>query len=211
LLLAAALAGCGDSDPEGRHTKILGGSAPKSGDEAIPPPPAPATAHPQVVRSGDAAAVAVWVDGGNVLASSWTGDGGWVPAQPLEQIHGEASDARVASNGAGSALAVWHHTVGNIHSLRYSRFDGTGWSRPDVVPGALPRPSVAGTPPGQEAPRLQMDDAGNVLARWPSGFRADEMQVARYRVGQGWSGAAREPTTPAPGASPPPPAASAAR
>jgi hypothetical protein len=212
----AALAGCHDADLDGKHTAVLGGSGPQAegttGDsEAIPPPPAPAAVQPQVVRSGDEAAVAIWVDGGNVFASSWKRASGWVPAQPLERIYGESGDARITSNGRGSAMAVWHHTVGNIHSLRYSRFDGSAWTRPDVLPGALPRPAVAGTPQGQVAPRLQMDEAGNVLAQWPSGFRANEMQVARYRPGQGWSEAASEPVASAPGASPPPPAASAAR
>jgi hypothetical protein len=217
LVLAAvgALAGCGDG-ADGKHAAVMGGSAPPAEGsladaEPIPPPPAPAAAQPQVARTGDEAAVAVWLEGGTVQASAWTRGGGWTPAKPLEQIYGESSDARVAGNGRGSAMAVWHHTVGNIHSLRYSRFDGSAWTRPDVLPGALPRPAVSGTPPGKEAPRLEMDEAGNVLAQWPSGFRANEMQVARYRVGQGWSGAASEPVASVPAASPPPPAASSAR
>lgn len=212
VLLAAlgAIAGCRDADTEGRHTRTLGGSGHGKADQPIPPPPAPANVQPQVVRTGDAAAVAIWLAEGNVIATTWTADRGWTPAQPLEQIYGSSSDARLAGNG-GSAMAVWHHTVGNIHSLRYSRFDGSAWSPPDVLPGALPRPAVTGTPPGQEAPRLQMDEAGNVLAQWPSGFHANEMQVARYRVGQGWSGAASEPVASGPGAAPALPAASAAR
>jgi hypothetical protein len=72
------------------------------------------------------------------------------------------------------------------------------------VPGALPRPAVTGTPPGQDAPQLQMDAQGDVLARWPSGFHANQTQAARYTPGEGWSGAASEPVASAQSASPPP-------
>ena len=75
---------------------------------------------------------------------------------------------------SGLAMAVWHHQVGNIHSLRFSRWDANGWSVPDVLPGALPRPAVAGMRSGQNAPQLHMDAQGAVLARWPSGFYASE-------------------------------------
>src|SRR5690606_19381360 len=85
----------------------------------------------------------------------------------------------------------WQHTVGKIHSLRFSRYEaGTGWSVPDVVPGALPRP------PGQAVPpQLRMDAAGHAYARWPSGFDENEMQAARFVAGQGWGRVVSEPTS----------------
>ena len=109
-------------------------------------------------------------------------------------------------------MAVWRQRVGNIHSLRFSRFDAaTGWAAPDVLPGAFPRPAAAGSPAAQHAPQLRMDPQGNVVAQWPSGFHANEQQVARYTPGEGWSTAATEPLASARSASPPSPAPSSAR
>jgi len=220
VLLAAALAGCQDHR---NNTAVLGGYG--NGPAGEPSPPAltdaqghviPAPAVPPrtritAVRSGDEQAIAAWIADHHVVAATWT-PAGWSAPQPLERIYGESSDVQLASNGQGRAMAVWHHRVGNIHSLRFSRFDAaSGWSLPDVVPGALPRPEVAGTPPGRDAPQLQMDAEGNVVARWPSGFHANEMQTARYAAGQGWSDAASEPVASATPASPAPPAPSSAR
>lgn len=217
LMLAAALAaGCGrQSAQDSAGTSAPGDrqaseSPTDTGGRAIPPPPEPAAANVQPVRSGEDAALAVWVQDGHVMASSWTPATGWTVARPLEEIYGEASDPQVASNGRGKAIALWRHTVGSIQSLRFSRFDAAaGWSPPDVLPGALPRPDAgAGS---QDAPRLQMDAAGNAVAEWASGFQAGEVQTARYIEGQGWTRAASEPVASAPSASPPPPAASSAR
>ena len=212
-LLAAALAGCGDADRHRSNTAVLGAHGPSGSAQgrAIPPPPAPQNARAQVVRSGGEAAVAAWIADDHVVASAWTPAGGWSPPEPLERIYGDPSDVQLASNGEGQAMAVWHHRGGNIHSLRFSRFDGKGWSPPDVLPGALPRPPVAGTPPGADAPRLSMDPQGNVTAQWPSGFHANEMQAARYTPGEGWSRPASEPVASAPSASQPNPSASSAR
>ena len=95
--------------------------------------------------------------------------------------------------------------------MRSSRLEGEAWSLPDVVPGALPRPAVSGTSAGETAPRLQMDAQGAVVAQWPSGFRANERQVARYTPGTGWNSVASEPVASGPSASPPSPASSSAR
>jgi hypothetical protein len=222
--LAFVLAGCGDANVERHNTAVLGGygapvdrstAAPTLTDasgQTIPAPPAPAGVRPQMVRSGDDAALAVWLQGGDVVASSWTRATGWSAAQPLESLHGESTGPQLASNGKGQAMAVWHHQVGNIHSLRFSRFEAaTGWSVPDVVPGAMPRPEVVGAPPGQNGPRLQMDAEGNVRAEWPSGFHANEVQVARYGVTGGWTRATSEPVASAPAASSAPPAAPASQ
>ena len=137
------------------------------------------------------------------MASTYAPAGGWSPPQPLERLFGEASDAQLVANSAGTAMAVWRHTVGNIQSLRFSRFEpAAGWSVPDVMPGALPRPPGQATPP-----RLEMDAAGNVTAHWPSGFDERDTQVSRYTVGQGWSEAISErlaTALPSPRPAPPP-------
>lgn len=222
LLLAAALAGCGDGDKHRNNTAVLGGyghgmpaqpAVPSLTDaqgRTIPAPPLPPRTRVTMVRSGDEQALAAWIADNHVVASTWTPAAGWSAPQSLERIYGESSDVQLASNGQGRAMAVWHHRVGNIHSLRFSRFDAQGWSVPDVVPGALPRPAAAGAPDGNDAPQLQMDAQGNVVAQWPSGFHANETQVARYSEAEGWTRAASEPVASAPSASPPPRAPSSA-
>jgi hypothetical protein len=222
LVLAATLglAACHRAEaPQsaGNHTAVLGGSGPGAAPltdargQLIPEPPVPAKTLAQTVRAGDETALAVWTQDGHVVATSWTPQAGWTRPQPLESIYGEASDPQLASNGQGTAMAVWRHTVGNIRSLRFSRFEAkTGWSAPDVVPGALPRPDTARVPP-DDAPRLEMDAQGNVVAEWPSGFEPNEMQEARYVAGQGWTAPVSERLASAPNASPGSPAPSSAR
>jgi hypothetical protein len=195
LAVVCVLAGCKQRPAAPpNHTAVLGsyGAAPSGAEppltdaqgQPIPRPAVPPGAHAQVVRSGDTSALAVWVQDGHVFAASYDRGRGWGAAQPLEQIYGEASDVQVASNGHGMAMALWRHTVGEIQSVRYSRFDAaSGWSTPDVVPGAVPRPHSG---LAQDAPRLQMDAHGNVVAQWPSALGAGEVQVARYAAGQGW-------------------------
>lgn len=214
LLLAAALAGCGDSKTPGAgaasNTAVLGGYG--KGPQATPPDekltdaqgkPIPAP-HPQanMAKTGADTALALWVLEDRVVAAGYASGTGWSAPQPLEEIYGQASDPRVASNGGGVAMAVWRHTVGNIQSLRYSRFEtAAGWAVPDVMPGALPRPRSEGA---GAAPQLTMDAKGHATAEWPSGFASGETQTTRYAPGQGWTRALSEPvaavssTAPAP-------------
>jgi hypothetical protein len=208
VLVAAGLlaAGCRDAGIGPRHAAVLGASRTQAETatappvltdihgNAIPAPPAPGGSRPQMARWGDESALAVWVQDGHVVAAAWTRGTGWSSPEPLERIYGQSSEPRLASNGKGVAMVVWQHTVGNIHSLRFSRFESaSAWSPPDVLPGALPRPVAAGAAPGQNALRLQVDADGNAEAHWPSGFHANGMQMARYVTGQGWSQAATEP------------------
>ncbi len=224
VLFVAALAACRPGPGDHNNTAVLGGAAPGAASapagppaftdargEAVPAPPVAAGTLTQLARAGDEGAVAVWVRDGQVRAAAFDRARGWSTPQPLEQIRGQATDPQLAANGQGSVMAVWRHTVGSIQSLRYSRFDiATGWSTPDVLPGALPRPHAVRMPE-RDAPQLHMDAQGNVTARWPSGFDAAEMQVARYVPGQGWSRAVSERLPPAPSASAASAASSVAR
>jgi hypothetical protein len=223
LLALGLLAGCREAKIPGasadrNRTSVLGGFGPAAKTPAAPPltdangqpipaPPVPAQAAARTVRAGDESALALWVQDGHVTSSFFARGFGWTAPQPLETILGHASDPQIAANGQGKAMAVWRHTLGNIQSLRFSRFDaGTGWSAPDVMPGALPRPDAAGA---QDAPRLQMDAQGNVTAQWASGLAASEVQTSHYVEGSGWSRALSDriasttPALPARPASPP--------
>jgi len=204
LLLAAALAACGDRGgdaAERNHTSVLGGFGEQHARSAADdtarlglPPGAPHDTR--IVRATSETALALWVRDGQAVAAKHTPATGWTAPQPLEEIYGKASDPQLAGNGRGSAMAVWRHTVGNIHSLRYSRFDSSGWSVPDVMPGALPQPASARAEP----PRLEMDREGRVVAQWPSGFDSKDTQTARYVPGEGWSRALSAPLAAAPAA-----------
>lgn len=211
LLAAAALVACQDAPSAGaKHdTSVLGGFGDRPAKGGVPgaltdasgkaipaPPQAPPGVQPRMARVADDAVLAVWVQDDHVVAATHTTANGWSAPQPLEQIYGEASDPQLASNGRGSAMAIWRHTVGSIQSLRFSRFDPTGWSVPDVMPGALPRPAADKS----AAPQLHMDAQGRAFAEWPSGFHPQETQTARYQPGQGWSRALSEPLASAPAA-----------
>ncbi|MEJ5988820.1 hypothetical protein WG902_02385 [Ramlibacter sp. PS3R-8] len=203
LTLAAAaacgIAGCSDDGGgAGARTAVMGGSDGNGRQERrpvtdgrgreIPPPHLPATTAARVVAAGQENALAVWIQDGRPFGAAYAPGTGWSAPRPLEQIHGHASDPELVANAAGAGMAVWRQTVGSILSLRFSRFDPVaGWSVPDVMPGALPRP------PGQASPlRLHMDAAGDVTAQWPSGFDANEMQLSRYTAARGWSPAVSE-------------------
>lgn len=208
LATAALVAGCGDSAaPATDATARMGAGRPQAADvaplqdaqgRAIPPPPLPRGTEAQIVRAGPETVLAVWVQDGHVTAARHQPDTGWSAGEPLEGIYGEASDARLASNGRGAAMAVWRHTVGVIESLRFSHWQADGgWSPPDVLPGALPRPRTAGA---SAAPQLEMDAAGHAYAHWASGFDPLETQSARFTAGSGWTRALSEPVAAAPAA-----------
>jgi hypothetical protein len=195
------LAGCDDHPrgADGNDTSVLGSAGGQRGPAApgltdargreIPQPPLPPNTSARIAATGEENALAVWVQDGTLTASSYAPTAGWSAPQPLEEMHGDASDPELAANAQGKGLAVWRHTVGAIESLRFSLYTpGAGWSIPDVMPGALPRPRGAGGPI-----ELRLDDAGNATARWPSGFDARQSQQARYTEGQGWSRAVDEP------------------
>lgn len=213
VLAGAALGGCRDArvDHEGGAVPGQSGAAlTDAKGQPIPAPPAPPGARPRMARTAGDGALAVWISDTQVMSATWTRSAGWTLPQPLERIYGEASDVQLAGNGQGQAMAVWQHRVGNVHSLRFSHYGPDGWSVPDVVPGALPQPDVAGMAPDQGVPQLQMDAQGAVVARWPSGFHANELQSARYTPGAGWSRPATEAVASAPSASPGPRAPSSA-
>ena len=95
-LAALALGGCRDRPAATSNTAVLGGygnaparTEPRLTDargEPIAPPPVPAGTQPQLVRSGDESALAVWVQDGHVVASAFARPTGWSAPRPLEEI-----------------------------------------------------------------------------------------------------------------------------
>ncbi|MBA2676640.1 MAG: hypothetical protein H0U68_23570 [Ramlibacter sp.] len=194
--MLAVLGGCkraGDTAQEEESTggtSVLGnyGWPRPSTQGPLSAPPAPPKAKVRMAPVAPHTTLAVWADQGRVYAARHSPVRGWDAAQALDPIYGQASAPRLVSNGQGSALVVWRHTVGHIDSLRYSHFDvRTGWSEADVVPGALPRAPASGQDAEATAPHLQMDGAGNVRAEWPSGFSQQQLQVSTFLPGEGWA------------------------
>jgi hypothetical protein len=176
------------------NTAVMGGygPAPSASAADLPPPPAPRGARAELAPADGETTLAIWEDKGTIHASRHTRAAGWETPRPLEDIGGEASNLRLAGNGNGVAMAVWQHTVGRIESLRYSRWEaGRGWSAPDVMPGALPRPRQPGKTAGglvdDAAARLEVDAQGNARAQWLSGFAEDQVQASTYVPGEGWA------------------------
>jgi hypothetical protein len=167
------------------NTAVLGsyGQAPATAGAALPRPPAPAGSSVATSALGDGQALALWTQEGRMFGARYAPTTGWTDVHALEQIRGDAGDPQLAGNGHGEALAVWRHTLGQIESLRYARFDAaSGWTTPDVVPGVLPRHASTGA-----APRLQVDAEGHATLQWPSAFLAGTLQVSRFDPASGWS------------------------
>jgi hypothetical protein len=206
---AAMLGGCGrgdDKDSAQGDTARMGsyGSGPKSGAaspgsrlsaadaasaaRALPSPPAPPGTQVQMTMVDAKTGLALWEQDGRVMVSRYTNNTKWQTPHPLEGILGTASNARLASNGRGVAMAVWQHTLGEIESLRFSRWQpATGWSTPDVMPGALPQPRDSRFSARERAPVLEVDPQGNVRAEWRSGFNAEQVQASTFVPGEGWA------------------------
>jgi hypothetical protein len=210
--LAFALGACDSRDERAErrasNTAVLGGfGAPPAAtvDPAgqAPAPPAPRGSKAVVAAGNEETTLALWDEQGRVMASRHTRAGGWEQAVPLEDIAGDASNLRLAGNRNGVAMAIWQHTVGSIESLRYSRWEeATGWTPPDVMPGALPRATQPGKTAGNAvdaaAVELDVDALGNARAQWRSGFDASQLQASTFVPGEGWSRAIDLPVAAAP-------------
>jgi hypothetical protein len=207
LLLAAALAACGDRPPpptvtvappaagasKSAATQVAELPPLKDADgHVIPAPLVPAGTTAQAALTAPGTAWAIWIQEGRTVGARYTRAGGWEAPIPFERIAGIDSDPQLASNGNGTAMAMWRHTVGRIEALRYSHWDAaTGWSGPDVLHGALPRSRPPNLPPEQPyppvAPRLAMDQQGTAHAEWPSGFNEQQMQASAFLPSRGWT------------------------
>lgn len=190
-MAALLLSACKDAPgPSASNTAVLGGSGEPRASAVLPAPPAKRGSRPQLAHLGPDETIAVWEEGGDILASRYLPISGWQPVDRLEDIAGQSSLPRIGAHPAGHVMVIWQHTVGRIESLRYSRYeDGKGWSAPDVMPGALPRPRQPGKTAVAEVdlPKIEVDSRGNVRAAWRSGFADGELQVSTFVPGEGWS------------------------
>ncbi|PKM43685.1 MAG: hypothetical protein CVV05_12515 [Gammaproteobacteria bacterium HGW-Gammaproteobacteria-1] len=141
--------------------------------------------YPDIAVDGSGNGVAVWKqnDGTryNIWSNRYTVGSGWGTAQLIETDNaGPADLPRIAMDGSGNGLAVWHQSDGtryNIWSNRYTA--GSGWGAAQL----LESDDVATA----AYPEIAMDPGGNALTVWShwDGIRAN-IWSSRYRIGSGW-------------------------
>lgn len=140
---------------------------------------------PAIVSDDAGGAVVVWIDSRNADADiyaqrvdgsgavQWTVDG-----VPLCTAVGEQSSPRVATDGAGGAIATWddHRVAPPSEDIYAQRIDMSGtvqWT-PDGVP-------ICNEINIQDYPEIVSDDAGGAIITWVD-LRADEGDVYAQRV-----------------------------
>jgi hypothetical protein len=123
-------------------------------------------------------AVAVWEDTDTGLGRIWSNrfeNGSWgTPVQILSSYSG--TNARVAVNGKGDAVAVWEQpyqvpTAGLERTVWASHYRAGAWTAPMQISA----PHTDGDGLSAFGPAVGLDDAGNALVAWVQ----DERDIAR--------------------------------
>ena len=87
-----------------------------------------------------------------------TGGGGAGTGVPPQNIsNAPASNAEIATDAAGNAIAVWQQHDGTRNNIYYSRFSGGAWSAPALLESL---------DPDATQPDVAMNSAGDALAVW---------------------------------------------
>jgi hypothetical protein len=139
--------------------------------------------NPDLAVAPDGRAIAVWRQGGdtelefNIWSSRYTPGSGWSQRERISDSTLNASDAKVAFDGAGNALAVWKSEAG----IQYNLYKvGSGWG-----PTATSR-LVSAFGANALEPRLAVNANGDAMALWTQdddleGNRLD-LWSSRYTV-----------------------------
>lgn len=146
-----------------------------------------AAGDPRVAVDAAGNALAVWQqsDGlrDNIWFNRYTAGGGWGTAALIESDNaGAATNARIAVDTAGNALAVWQQSDGTRNNIWANRYTTSGgWGNAELIE------AIAGE---AADPRVAVDGAGNALAVWQQsdGVR-NNIWANRYSAGSGWNNA----------------------
>ncbi|MCE9658547.1 MAG: immunoglobulin domain-containing protein [Burkholderiales bacterium] len=142
---------------------------------------------PQVAVDAAGNALAVWAqsDGtrDDIWANRYVVGTGWGTPQRIETGDGGASDAQVAFDASGKAMATWtqRDTTTNRDTVRFNRYTaGTGWGVAALV---------ASSPVGSvNSARFVFDADGGALAVWGTTDGTNNIvQFGRYTVAGGWT------------------------
>jgi hypothetical protein len=122
------------------------------------------TSPPEVAVDDQGDAWVVWHETDWTNYTVWTNryavGAGWGTAELLSAANvTEATNPRVASNGAGDAFAVWHQGPGVRGRIAASRYvSGQGWSNPEILD--------TGAQDLAYSPNIAVDPNGNAIAAW---------------------------------------------
>ena len=153
--------------------------------------------YPQAAISDGGGAVVVWSTMDHVWASTYSPAGAWGTPQPIEAPGGgTASQAQVAMDSSGNALAVWSQGeagAGHIYGGRYTAGTGT-WDAAamiDTAAGTAANPQLAMEPTSGRAVAVWEQPDGAVTGIWASSYTGTGWDSATViRTG---SGAAASP------------------
>jgi hypothetical protein len=131
-------------------------------------------------------ALAVWQQTQGQFFSIWsnryTAGSGWGAAELIEAHDGDAADPKIAVNGSGHAIAVWHQTAGTgtRASIRANHYmPGSGWGTAVLIELDDVGDAVA--------PQVAIDPNGNAVVVW---YQFDGVRFNawynRYTSGVGW-------------------------
>jgi hypothetical protein len=150
--------------------------------------------RPDVAMDPNGNAVAVWDESRTIVFDSrediWfsrysPGVGRSDPDLVEINNTGPALFARVAMDGSGNAVAVWHQQDGDVRDIWANRYTPSdGWSIADSEP-------IETEPGDARRPEVAMDPDGNAVAVW---YQADatgrfDVWSNRYTPNDGWTGA----------------------
>jgi hypothetical protein len=120
----------------------------------------------------------------SIYANRYVADSGWGAPQLIETGSGYASDAQVAMDASGNAIAVWHQNDGTNNSIFANRYvAGSGWGTAELIE----------TGSGYAyAPQIAIDASGNAIAVWElhaADWSSSSAYANRYVPGSGWGAA----------------------
>lgn len=134
---------------------------------------------PKIAALDDGSFVAVWQQGGSILANRYTAAAGWSGPEPVElNDQGVAYDPQLVADGRGHALVTWTLDTAagsNIWSNGYHR--AGGWGTAQQI--------ESHTTGYAYSQRLAGDGAGNAMVVWEQDSD-DQLWVNHYALAGGW-------------------------
>lgn len=125
------------------------------------------SSDPQVAIDANGNAIAVWVEGNVLKASTKPVSGNWTAAASVSAAG--ATSPRLVSDLNGNAIAIWVQS-GVIKAA--SKNFNSNWSSP-----------VSLSSSGASSPALCVDSAGNVIAAWA---RSNDIETSTKLFGNNW-------------------------
>ena len=143
--------------------------------------------RPVVASSNEGEAVTVWQEHSDsdvdLWASTYLPGGGWGAPAPIENNMGDATNAQVAIDADGNAIAVWQQLEADVSHVWANRFiPGIGWQGAHLL--------ETDTEYDASRPRIAVAGNGDFFVVWEQlddgGFSS--VWTDRYASGGGWAG-----------------------